>query len=47
MNTKITIKFEYITPFGGIFYVMDEFYKILYRKIDSDLGMRSKIRLSV
>ena len=42
MNTKVAIKSEYITPFGGIFYVMDQFDKILCQKIDSEQGMRSK-----
>ena len=42
MNAKVAINSESITPFGGIFYVMDEFDKILCRKIDSELGMRCK-----
>lgn len=42
MNAKVAIKSESITSFGGIFYVMDEFDKILCRKIDSELGMRCK-----
>lgn len=38
---KIAIKYENITPYGGIFYVMDEFKRIgLDKLIDSSLGLR-------
>ena len=39
---KIQIKSERITPFGGIFPIMDFFNRILSQTIDKTLGLRSK-----
>nr|CAA54268.1 unnamed protein product [Bacteroides thetaiotaomicron] len=39
---KIQIKSEQITPFGGIFCVMEEFDALLSNIIDSTLGPRTK-----
>lgn len=40
---KIALKSKNITPFGGIFYVMDQFSRLgLDRVIDSCLGLRSR-----
>jgi hypothetical protein len=41
--TKIAIKSEKITPFGGIFHVMDQFSCVLEPVIDEVLGLRSKL----
>ena len=42
MTTKIAIKSDNITPFGGIFYAMDEFSRLgLNSVIDKSLGLRS------
>lgn len=38
--TKIQIKSEKITPFGGIFSIMEKFSRILSPVIDKSLGMR-------
>lgn len=45
MRAKLAIKSDNITPFGGIFYVMDEFSRLgMSTLIDCELGMRcSKI----
>ena len=36
-------KSEKITAFGGIFFVLDKFDRILSSVIDSHLGLRSKL----
>lgn len=42
MNTKVVIKSDKYTPFGGIFYAMDEFSRLgLDCVIDTHLGLRS------
>lgn len=42
MNTKIAIKSDSVTPFGGIFYAMDEFRRLgLDSLIDKFFGLRS------
>ena len=40
---KVQIKSEKITPFGGIFFVLDKFDRILSSVIDSHLGLRSTL----
>ena len=40
---KLSIKSEKITAFGGIFFVLDKFDRILSSVIDSHLGLRSKL----
>ena len=40
---KIQQKSEKITAFGGIFFVLDRFDRILSSVIDSHLGLRSKL----
>ena len=40
---KLQIKSEKITPFGGIFFVLDKFDSILSSVIDSHLGLRSTL----
>ena len=40
--TKIAIKSDKITPFGGIFWVMQQFDRSLSQVIDSTLGVRYK-----
>ena len=40
--TKIAIKSDKITPFGGIFWVMQQFDRSLSQVIDSTLGVRCK-----
>jgi hypothetical protein len=40
---KVSIKSEKITAFGGIFFVLDKFDRILSSVIDSHLGLRSKL----
>lgn len=41
MKTKVAIKSDSVTPFGGIFYVMDEFSRLgMDRLIDRFLGLR-------
>ena len=39
---KIQIKSEKLTPFGGIFSIMEQFNALLSQTIDSTLGLRSK-----
>ena len=39
---KIAIKSEKLTPFGGIFSIMEQFDSTLSSIIDSTLGLRSK-----
>ena len=39
---KIQIKSEKLTPFGGIFSIMEQFDSILSSVIDSPLGLRCK-----
>ena len=43
MDGKGTTKSEKITAFGGIFFVLDIFDRILSSVIDSHLGLRSKL----
>ena len=40
---KVSIKSEKITAFGGIFFVLDKFDRILSSVIDSHLGLRSRL----
>ena len=40
---KVNKKSEKITAFGGIFFVLDKFDRILSSVIDSHLGLRSKL----
>ena len=37
---KIQIKFEKLTPFGGIFSIMEQFDALLVQTIDATLGLR-------
>ena len=39
---KVQIKFDSITPFGGIFSIMEQFDALLSNVIDSTLGLRSR-----
>ena len=41
--TKVQIKSEKLTPFGGIFSIMEQFDSMLSHVIDSTLGMRCKL----
>jgi len=41
---KIQQKSEEITAFGGIFFVLDKFDRILSSVIDSHLGVRSTLK---
>ena len=38
---KVQIKFDSITPFGGIFSIMEQFDALLSDVIDSTLGINS------
>jgi len=40
--TKVQIKSEELTPFGGIFSIMEQFDSTLSSVIDSTLGQRCK-----
>ena len=40
---KVQIKSEEVTPFGGIFSIMEQFDSKLSSVIDSTLGMRCKL----
>ncbi|NBL01148.1 MAG: hypothetical protein EOM50_24765 [Erysipelotrichia bacterium] len=41
MKTKVAIKSETVTPFGGIFYIMDEFSRLgMNQLIDRVLRLR-------
>ena len=40
---KLQIKSEKLTPFGGIFSIMEQFDSNLSSVIDSTLGMRCKV----
>ena len=40
---KVQQKSEKITAFGGIFFVLDKFDRILSSVIDSHLGLRSRL----
>ena len=40
---KVSIKPEKVTAFGGIFFVLDKFDRILSSVIDSHLGLRSRL----
>ena len=37
---KIQIKSEKLTPFGGFFFIMEQFDALLAQTIDSTLGLR-------
>lgn len=39
---KIQIKFEKLTPFGGIFSIMEDFHVLLSDTIDSTFGLHCK-----
>ena len=39
---KVQIKSEKLTPFGGIFSIMEQFDALLSQTIDSTLGLRCK-----
>ena len=39
---NVQIKSEKLTPFGGIFPIMEQFDALLAQTIDSTLGMRCK-----
>ena len=41
--TKVAIKSERLTPFGGIFPIMEQFTSLLSSTIDSTLGLRCKL----
>ena len=40
---KVQIKSEKLTPFGGIFSIMEQFDALLSQTIDSPLGLRCKL----
>ena len=40
---KVAIKSEKLTPFGGIFSIMEQFDSLLSSTIDSTLGLRCKL----
>ena len=40
---KVQIKSEKLTPFGGIFSIMEQFYSTLSSVIDSTLGLRCRL----
>ena len=40
--TKVQIKSEKLTPFGGLFSIMEQFDSTLSSVIDSTLGLRCK-----
>ncbi len=40
---KVAIKSEKLTPFGGIFSIMERFDSMLSSVIDSTLGLRCKL----
>ena len=40
---KVRIKYKKLTPFGGIFAIMEQFNALLSQIKDSTLGLRSKI----
>ena len=42
MATKVVIKNQTLTSFGGIFYISDEYRRLFFRMIDRSLGQRSK-----
>ena len=39
-RAKVQIKSEKLTPFWGIFSIMEQFYALLAQTIDSSLGLR-------
>lgn len=39
---KVQIKSEKLTPFGGIFSIMEQYNTLLFNIIDSTLGLRGK-----
>ena len=41
--TKVAIKSEKLSPFGGIFSIMEQFDSKLSSVIDSTLGMRCRL----
>ena len=42
MATKVVIKNQTLTSFGGIFYISDEYRRLFFHMIDRSLGQRSK-----
>lgn len=40
MGTKMAIKSDKMTPFGGIFYVLNQFDRFISRTVDTELGLR-------
>jgi hypothetical protein len=44
---KIQIKSEKLTPFGGIFSVMDKFEHVMSPVIDRILGLRDVLRMAI
>jgi len=42
--TKVAIKSENLTPFGGIFPIMEQFESMLSSIIDSNLGLGCKFQ---
>ena len=42
-SLTLVLKSEKITAFGGMFFVLDKFDRILSSVIDSHLGLRSKL----
>ena len=46
LQAKVQQKSEKISAFGGIFFVLDRFDRILSSVIDSHLGLRSKLMLA-
>ena len=44
---KIQIKSEKLSPFGGIFSIMEQFDSTLSSVIDSTLGMRCRLTVSL
>ena len=41
--TKVQIKSEELTPFGGLFSIMEQFDSTLSSVIDSTLGLRCRL----
>ena len=44
---KLQIKSEKLTPFGGIFSIMEQFDALLAQTIDSTLGLRCTMCLVI
>ena len=43
MSTKVQIKSEKFTPFGGLFYVIGQFKHLVMPHVDFYLGLRSRL----